>query len=330
MDQDPRHSAKTAREGLARGLSMLQDPSLPPPFLAAAEPIARAMGLLMQIERSDGSPPAVRPVAEHSLAAVRDALARLQQIPSGNATAEQVMATVAASLSTVHGLTRYGDAQQAPQQQLHAPPVAQFAPPAPQYQAPAQPQYQAPQQPQYQQPPASNQFHPQQGPPQVASYAQPPVPQFQGAPPVQAYAPPPGPQPQAPALGYRGPSQGPTQGLSGDSVPPPTGTIEAELGAHSPSNFYKTLSGNDIVDHGGIFVSTYNIPKIGQRVMLRVHMPGGYHFDCQGLVKWTREGADNPDAPPGFGAQFHGITPDQRGLVQRYVRNREPLFYDDL
>src|SRR5439155_24791202 len=116
----------------------------------------------------------------------------------------------------------------------------------------------------------------------------------------------------------------------GDSIPPPAGAIEAELGAHSPSNFYKTLSGNDIVDHGGIFVSTYNIPKIGARVTLRVHLPGGYHFDCAALVKWTREARDNPDAPPGFGAQFHGMTADQRQLVQRYVRNREPLFYDDL
>jgi Tfp pilus assembly protein PilZ len=135
--------------------------------------------------------------------------------------------------------------------------------------------------------------------------------------------------PQAPGGGgYVGPSQPAPPG--GDSIPPPAGTIEAELGAHSPSNFYKTLSGNDIVDHGGIFVSTYNIPKIGSRVMLRVHMPGGYNFDCAALVRWTREARDNPDAPPGFGAQFHGMTPDQRQLVQRYVRNREPLFYDDL
>jgi hypothetical protein len=36
--------------------------------------------------------------------------------------------------------------------------------------------------------------------------------------------------------------------------------VAAELGAHSPSNFYKGLSGNDIVDHGGLFVSTYKLP----------------------------------------------------------------------
>ena len=70
-----------------------------------------------------------------------------------------------------------------------------------------------------------------------------------------------------------------------DSLRPPSGTIEAELGAHSPSNFYKTLSGNDIVEHGGLFVATYNVPKMGQRVQLRVHLPGGYHFDTAGTVR---------------------------------------------
>ena len=34
--------------------------------------------------------------------------------------------------------------------------------------------------------------------------------------------------------------------------------------------------------------------------------------------------------PPGYGAQFTQITPEGRQLVYRYVRNREPLFYDDL
>jgi hypothetical protein len=69
---------------------------------------------------------------------------------------------------------------------------------------------------------------------------------------------------------------------------------------------------------------------MGQRVQLRVHLPGGYHFDTAGTVRWTRDSTDNPDAPPGFGVQFQGVTAEQRQLIMRYVRNREPLFYDDL
>ena len=113
----------------------------------------------------------------------------------------------------------------------------------------------------------------------------------------------------------------------------PNMRVDAELGAHSPSNFYKGLSGNDVVDHGGLFVATYNIPRIGQPIVVHVSMPGGYEFDAQAIVKWTRETVDSShgqNAPPGFGAQFTQITPEARQLVYRYVRNREPLFHDDL
>jgi uncharacterized protein (TIGR02266 family) len=105
----------------------------------------------------------------------------------------------------------------------------------------------------------------------------------------------------------------------------------AELGAHSPSNFYKGLSGNDIVDHGGLFVSTYKLPKLGTPVRLKISLPGGYEFEATAVVRWRREASDaGSDAPPGFGAQFTDITSDARQLVYRYVRNREPMFHDDL
>lgn len=107
--------------------------------------------------------------------------------------------------------------------------------------------------------------------------------------------------------------------------------VEAALGAHSATNFYKGLSGNDIVDHGGLFVQTYVLPKIGSPVRLRVSLPGGYEFEANAVVRWRRESSDaGNDAPPGFGAQFTHIMPEARQLVYRYVRNREPLFHDDL
>lgn len=113
-------------------------------------------------------------------------------------------------------------------------------------------------------------------------------------------------------------------------APPAAGNmqlISADLGAHSPTNFYKGLSGNDIIDHGGLFVSTYVPPKIGTPIRLKVSLPGGYEFEANAVVKWTRD--QGGDALPGFGAQFTAITPEARQLVYRYVRNREPLFHDD-
>jgi len=334
MTQDPRNTARAAREGLAQGLNLLQTPGLPPQFLDAAEPIARAMGSLMQAERSDGAPYSVKPHADVALGALREALGRLQTLDTSHPAAEQAMGAVAGALGNVHQLSNLQAAPQVPTQ--YQPPQQAYQPPpqAPQFAPP-------PQAPQFAPPPQAPQFAP---PPQAPQFAPPPqAPQFAPAPQAPAFqppahgyaaggmqqtavAPPIGPGNQG---GIYSPSQHPPP-AGPESLRAPAGTIEAELGAHSHSNFYKTLSGNDIVEHGGIFVATYNIPKLNQRVQLRVHLPGGYHFDATGMVRWTREARDNPDAPPGFGVQFQGITAEQRGLIQRYVRNREPLFYDDL
>ncbi|MCA9590196.1 MAG: PilZ domain-containing protein [Myxococcales bacterium] len=171
------------------------------------------------------------------------------------------------------------------------------------------------------------------GPPAGAP-PQPGFPAHPGGPPPGAPPPgfsPGGPPPGGPPPGHGGPPPGhgaPMGGPPPGQAPAPGGVIGADLGAHSPTNFYKGLAGNDIIDHGGLFVSTYMTPKVGTQVRLKVSLPGGYEFEANAIVRWTRD--DSGDAPPGFGAQFTDITQDARQLVYRYVRNREPIFYDDL
>ncbi len=171
------------------------------------------------------------------------------------------------------------------------------------------------------------QAQPQQAPPPQQLQQQAP-PQAQPARQVAApRAPAPAPAPQAAAPAPAQPAARPQAPATRGEIP----VVPAELGAHSPSNFYKGLSGNDIVDHGGLFVSTYKLPKLGAPVRLKVSLPGGYEFEANAVVRWRREASDaGSDAPPGFGAQFTDITPDARQLVYRYVRNREPMFHDDL
>lgn len=105
-------------------------------------------------------------------------------------------------------------------------------------------------------------------------------------------------------------------------------TLEVSLGTRSVSNFYRGLGGNDVIEHGGVFVETYRIPKIGTPVQLHVHMPGDYEFYAMATVMWTREPGGSSE--PGFGARFTEIGNDGRQLVYRYSRIREPMFYDDL
>ncbi len=303
--------ARAARESLARGLNALQaDPKVPPQILDLAAPIAQAMGALHQIERSGGAMLAAN--AQTALTCVQTALAQLQAQPQQQQAVVSAMESVAGALGSVHSLVRATQAQQPA-----APAPAQPAPVA------MQPRAAVPQPPPPQPAPA-----PRAAPaPQPAAHAPPPA----------AYAPP----QQPPAAARAAPAAAPPAGYPAAPAAQPAPrayapagdapVVPAELGAHSPSNFYKGLSGNDIVDHGGLFVSTYKLPKLGAPVRLKVSLPGGYEFEANAIVRWRREANDGgSDAPPGFGAQFTEITPEARQLVYRYVRNREPMFHDDL
>lgn len=326
---DPVSLARAARENLARGLGALQSPNVPPQVMAVAEPIATAMSALHRVEASGGA--ARGEAGPAALNAARHALAMLQQQPPGYVAVDQALEAIAGSLNLIHQLAA-APAAAAPSPQAAfagtvamppgtAPPLTQPSPqgwgqpPQQGYQQPAyqQPAHQQPQQPAYQQPQAYQQ-PPAYQQPQQPAYQQPPAaqPNFQQH--AQAHAHAHAPHAAAAPAGGAAPLR-----------------IEAELGAHSTTNFYKGLSGNDVIDSGGIFIATYQIPEIGRNVVVKVSMPGGYEFEALGVVRWTREAPlSGSDSPPGFGAQFTQISPEGRQLVYRYVRNREPLFHDDL
>jgi len=336
--------ARNARESLARGLNALQgDPNVPRQLLELAAPIAQAMGALHQIERSSGAP--VTQSAQTALSHLQTALAQLQAQPPQHPAVAQALEAVAGALGIVHSLAR------AVQPTVAAPAVAAAPAPARAYAAAPQVPRAAP----TGRPAAAAAANPaaarpaQAAPAAATAPVAPAAPAPAPAPPV-AVAPAPAPAPQpayrpAPQPAYNVASAQPAaqpRPAAPPAQPAPTApttgrgpvdpsAIGAELGAHSPSNFYKGLSGNDIIDHGGLFVSTYKLPKIGQPVRLRVALPGGYEFEANAVVRWRREPSDaGNDAPPGFGAQFTEITAEARQLVYRYVRNREPLFHDDL
>ncbi|MCC6904041.1 MAG: hypothetical protein IT377_34055 [Polyangiaceae bacterium] len=380
---DPVSAARTARESLARGLSVLQSPGVPAGVMDVAEPIAMAMGALHKIEATQGG--ALAEQATLALDAARRGLSMLQGSAGQHPAVDQAMEAVAGSLGTIHSLVqappRAGAAtvpavpnalagtlvmqpgqppqpayQQAAPQPQAAHPQAAYAPTAPQpqaaYQPPPQPQA-APQAAYPQAAPQPQAAYPQaaypQAAPQPAYAAQQFPPGGYGAPPPAAQGapwagqPPAAPQPQAAQAAWQQPpAAAPALGSSpvaagaqvpGVQAPPNVPRMEADLGAHSPSNFYKGLSGNDVIDSGGLFVATYKIPKIGSNVVIKVALPGGYEFEALAVVEWIREAPNSTagvEAPPGFGAKFTQISPEGRQLVYRYVRNREPLFHDDL
>jgi len=326
--------------------------------MAVAEPVAHAMSALHQIEATHGGAAAQAGAA--ALAATRQALATLQASAGQHPAVDHALEAIAGSLGLIHQLSQ--SAHVAPPPAAPPPAVSPYAgtmvagnpgqgyppqPPQPHFgtatqpsaagfqprpEAPPQVAYAQPpvQQPPAQQPPPA--WQQQAAPPPAYQQQQPPVPAHQ-APPAQAYQQP----PQAPAAQAPAAQAPATARAAGPAVPPqavaPPGTVrlEAELGAHSGTNFYKGLSGNDVIDSGGIFIATYNIPDVGQPLTVKVCLPGGYEFEAAAVVRWTRDSPNSgADSSPGFGAQFTQISAEGRQLVYRYVRNREPLFYDDL
>ncbi len=283
-------TARTARESLARGLGALQSD---PDLTPALSELAAPIAQAMgALHAIERSGGGnLQPNAEVALTQTRAALAQLQAQTSGHPAIASAMEAVASSLGLVHSLNRSGKS----------------APPASAAIAPAS---SAPQQ--------SLGYAPTVAaaaatdlPPSAAfrqGAAQPPA----GSPLAATYA---------------------SSSLNPPAAPMPAGevhVISADLGTNSPTNFYKGLSGNDVIDHGGLFVATYMIPKLGTVVRLKISLPGGYEFEANGVVRWAREQSEGGDVLPGFGAQLTQITPEARQLVYRYVRNREPLFHDDL
>ena len=341
---DPASTARTARESLSRGLQALQaDPTVPPQLLDLAAVIAQSMGALHQIERSNGTQ--LLPHASIALENVRRVLSQLQSVNSAHPAVNVAMEAVASSLGLVHSLHQLASspapmatavmaAPPAPAPPMPAVGIAPIAPlegaPIPLTRPLSNPHQQA-----YsphpgavpQAGPGAPAFQPPPAPPGAAFPPPPQQPVFQASPQPQPYGGGPGAYPYTPPPGVQPapPGQAPSPGPAGDLH-----VVTADLGTHSATNFYKGLSGNDIIDHGGLFVSTYMIPKLGTQIRLKVSLPGGYEFEANGIVRWAREQSDGSDASPGFGAQFTQITAEARQLVYRYVRNREPLFHDDL
>ncbi|MEO8184793.1 MAG: hypothetical protein ABI895_38790, partial [Deltaproteobacteria bacterium] len=132
--------ARQARESLGRGLEALQASDAPERLLTVAQPLAKAMGTLVEME---AAPPAVaREAADSVLSALRAGLGLLQQPENARlAAAEATMSAVAEALGFVHQIHQMTEssngASRAPlgkselaSTQLAAPAPAAPAPPA--------------------------------------------------------------------------------------------------------------------------------------------------------------------------------------------------------
>jgi len=103
--------------------------------------------------------------------------------------------------------------------------------------------------------------------------------------------------------------------------------VDLEVSMWSDHNFYSGLADN--ISVGGIFVATHVVKPVGERLELSLTLPGDYEIRCTGEVRWHRPYSEVSNAPPGLGIRFEDLPKEAVALIERFVRNRDPLLYDD-
>jgi uncharacterized protein (TIGR02266 family) len=107
----------------------------------------------------------------------------------------------------------------------------------------------------------------------------------------------------------------------------PRHSVEMEVGISSESNFYVGFTEN--LSATGVFVATYTPKPIGTKVQITLTFPNGTQIVAPGTVRWIRGSIAGADAWPGMGVQFDKLTGEQDEAVKKFIRFRDPLFFDD-
>ncbi len=103
--------------------------------------------------------------------------------------------------------------------------------------------------------------------------------------------------------------------------------LTTAISMESASNFYTGFTGN--ISEGGVFVATYNLFPMGTVIALEFSLPDeGPPLCVQAQVRWTSDPTPDGDGHVGLGLQFLDLSEPDRQRIERFVRQRETLFYD--
>ena len=108
----------------------------------------------------------------------------------------------------------------------------------------------------------------------------------------------------------------------------PRHDVATEVSFESETNFYVGFTAD--VSAGGLFVVTWSTRPIGSHIRLTFTLPDGdREVAVDGVVRWVREhNARDPDLWPGMGIQFENLDPEVKDEIERFLAQREPLFYE--
>lgn len=105
-------------------------------------------------------------------------------------------------------------------------------------------------------------------------------------------------------------------------------SVELEVSVQSEHNFYAGLAEN--LSAGGLFIATHQLQKVGSKIELSLRLPDSEQvFEIQGEVRWVRLYNEHSDTPPGLGIRFMDLPSGASAAIDRFLAQREPLFFDD-
>lgn len=104
--------------------------------------------------------------------------------------------------------------------------------------------------------------------------------------------------------------------------------VDLEVNVQSEHNLYAGLAEN--ISAGGLFIATHELQKVGSRIELTLRMPDSDEsYNITGEVRWLRLYNEQSDTSPGLGVRFLDLPPGASAAIDRFLAQRDPLFFDD-
>jgi uncharacterized protein (TIGR02266 family) len=107
-------------------------------------------------------------------------------------------------------------------------------------------------------------------------------------------------------------------------------TLEVPVDFDLRDMTYRGVTRN--ISAGGVFVVTRDLPKVGETVNLRFHLPGNNRrLSVQTEVRWLREPTPWLDdkVPPGMGLRFINPSAGDVAALEEFLARRDALMGKD-
>jgi uncharacterized protein (TIGR02266 family) len=104
--------------------------------------------------------------------------------------------------------------------------------------------------------------------------------------------------------------------------------VDLDVTLASEHNFYGGFAEN--LSAGGIFIATHMLKPVGEKMEFSISVPGIVTpVRGVGEVRWVREYSEQSNVGPGVGLRFISLEPGSLEAIESFLKDREPLFYDD-